>query len=45
MSRYELKTWALGSNEVLGVQDNTLEITVANPIGRVGLVYTLDMLG
>ena len=45
VSQYELKTWALGSNEVLGVRDNVVEMTVWNFETWGGLVYKIDFIG
>lgn len=45
VSQYELKTYALGSSEVLGVQENRLEMIVWNFNAFGGLVYKLDFMG
>ncbi len=43
-SQYELKLRALGTDEVLGVQGNRLEMTVLNSDGRGGMIYRLDLI-
>lgn len=44
VSQYELKTYALGLNEGLGVRDNVLEMNVWNRGGPGALLYKLDFV-
>jgi len=43
VTQYELKAWVLGSDGGLGVQENTLEMTVMNTNANGGIVYRLDL--
>lgn len=42
--QYELKSWALGSDETLGIRENRLEITARNTGGPGNLIYRLDFI-
>jgi len=44
LSQYELKAYALGSSQGLGVRENRLEIPVKNGAGWVGLRFRLDFI-
>ena len=44
VSQYELKSWALGTDEALGVQENVLEMTVWNSNTWGGIIYRLDLI-
>jgi len=41
---YELKQWAVGSSEALGVQENSLVILALNSGGPAGLIYKLEVV-